>query len=63
MKIENIVIGISILLGIATGAIDSVVDYFVFYEKSFWDLLIFDVPRIEIYVRSIILICHFKHFC
>ena len=28
----------------------------MFYEKSFWDLLIFDVPKFEIYIRSIILI-------
>lgn len=56
MKIENRVIGISILLGLLTGSIDSVIDYFVFYEKPFWDLLIFDVPMFEIYVRFIILI-------
>ncbi len=56
MKIENKVIGISILLGLLAGLIDSVIDYFVFYEKPFWDLLFFNVPMFEIYVRSIILI-------
>jgi len=55
MKIENKVIGISILLGLLTGVADSAIDSLMFYEKSFWDLLIFDVPKFEIYLRSIIL--------
>ena len=56
MKIEYKVIGISILLGLLTGVADSVIDYLMFYEKPFWDLLIFDVPTFEIFMRSIILI-------
>jgi len=28
----------------------------MFYRKSFWDLLIFEVPKVEFYMRSIILI-------
>ena len=56
MKIEYKVIGISILLGLLTGVADSVIDYLMFYEKPFWDLLIFDVPKFEIFMRSIILL-------
>lgn len=56
MKEEYKIIGLSILLGLFTGLADSVVDYFMFYDKPFWDLLIFDIPLFEIYVRAIILI-------
>ena len=56
MKTENKVIALSIILGLSAGALDSLVDYFIFYEKPFWDLLIFDVPMFEIYVRGMILV-------
>ena len=55
MKTEKKIIIFSILLGLFAGLIDSFIDYFAFYEKSFWDLMIFDVPTFEVYVRSILL--------
>ena len=30
-------------------------DYFIFYEGTFLDLLIFDVPNHEIYIRFVVL--------
>ncbi len=54
MKTENNIIIVSIILGLFVEIADSVVDYFLFYEKPFWDLLIFDVPGVELFMRLII---------
>lgn len=56
MKLKTRAVGISILLGLFTSVINSIANYFVSDEKSFWDLLLFDVPLFEIYVRAIIMI-------
>lgn len=55
MKTKNKVIALSIFLGLFAGLLDSVVDFTVFYEKPFWNLMIFEVPALEIYFRGIIL--------
>lgn len=43
----------SVLFGIAVWMIDSIMDFLFFYEKSFLELTITDVPAHEIYIRSI----------
>jgi len=37
------------------GLFDSLLDYFIFYEKPFWDLMLFDVPALEVNMRAIFL--------
>lgn len=54
-KPENKVIGISIVFGLLFWVIDTYLDYITFYEGSFFDLLIFDVPAHEIYIRATVL--------
>ena len=55
MKTETNVIALSIFIGLIVWIIDAVLDYFIFYEGTFLDLLIFDVPNHEIYIRSVVL--------
>ena len=55
VKTETNVIALSIFIGLIVWIIDAVLDYFIFYEGTFLDLLIFDVPNHEIYIRSVIL--------
>jgi hypothetical protein len=40
------------------GLVDTILDYKYFYKtKSFWDLLFFEIPEHEIYIRLTILLC------
>jgi PAS domain S-box-containing protein len=50
------VIVLSIILGLFAGIIDALVAYFIFSKGPFWDLLIFEVPPQELYVRSFLLL-------
>ncbi len=56
MKSQHKVILFSLLLGLLAGLIDALVGYFFFSKGSFLDLLIFDVPSQEIYVRTFLLL-------
>jgi PAS domain S-box-containing protein len=56
MKDEHKVIALSIAAGLFAGIIDTLVDYFIFREGPFWDLLILDVPGHELYVRTFLLL-------
>ena len=57
MKLRTRVIAVSVLLGLFAGTIDTIVDYIFFYEgETFLDLMIFDVPKREIYIRLMILL-------
>jgi len=47
------IIAASIVFGILLGVIDAWLDSALFYEGSFWDLLIFDVPGSEIFGRTV----------
>ena len=58
MKTEHKVLLISIMLGFLAGFIDTIFDYFIFYQgQSFLELLVTDVPQHEIYLRFLILVC------
>ena len=58
MKTEHKVLLISILLGFLAGFIDTIFDYFIFYQdQSFLKLLVTDVPQHEIYIRFLLLVC------
>ncbi|MBW8041648.1 MAG: hypothetical protein FVQ85_16855 [Planctomycetes bacterium] len=55
MKTKYVVIGLSVVFGLAVWVIDAALDSFFFYEGTFWELLIADIPKHEIYIRLIIL--------
>lgn len=57
MKKRSRVIVISSIFGMISWVVDAIFDHFIFYEKPFWDLLIFHVPFHEIYIRGTILAC------
>ena len=46
---------VSFIFGLLFWVIDAAFDFFVYYEKSFLELLISDIPGFEIYMRSIVL--------
>ena len=46
---------VSIAFGLLVGVVDAVLDFYFFYEGTFWELLIYDVPKHEVYIRSVIL--------
>jgi len=54
-KIENHVLLVALMFGVMAWVADAVLDYAIFYEGSFWNLLIMDVPHHEIYIRFFIL--------
>ncbi len=56
MKTENKIIGLSIILALVVWGMDSFLDYVIFYDGTFRDLLIYDIPAHELYIRSTILI-------
>ncbi len=50
------IIALGVALGLAAWVIDAAFDYFVFYKPmGWWDLLCFNMPPHETYIRSIIL--------
>ena len=58
MKTEHKVLLISIIFGLFLGFVDTVFDYFLFYQgQSFLGLLVTEVPQHEIYIRFLILVC------
>lgn len=57
MKAEYKIIGVSILFGLFLWVIDAALDSLLFYEGTFWQLLILDVPRLDLYLRLLMLGC------
>lgn len=47
---------LSLLSGLFVGFLDNVVDYLFFYDKPFAELLVEDVPRFEVYFRTVVLL-------
>ncbi len=43
----------SFIAGLLVWVIDSVFDSIIFYEGSFWELLITDIPKHEVYIRTL----------
>ena len=56
MKLNLKLMAIASAFGLGIWVIDALLDYYVFYEGPFWDLLIFNVPSHEIYIRTLILL-------
>ena len=50
------IISISVAFGLLVWIIDAVLDYYVFYEDTFLNLLILNVPHHEIYIRFVIVV-------
>ena len=53
------VIGVSAFLGFTGWIIKAVFDSLILYEKSFFDILIYDIPLSEVYIRVFVCICFF----
>ena len=47
----------AIFFGLLVWILDATLDYFIFYEGNFWDLLLFHPPEHEIYIRFLIVAC------
>ncbi|MEN8258014.1 MAG: PAS domain-containing protein [Thermodesulfobacteriota bacterium] len=57
MKQQIKIILLSCGLGLFLWLADTLLDYFIFYEGTFFDLLVLAVPNHELYIRSLILTC------
>ena len=57
MRAEDKVVVASLILGLTAWVVDSVLTYFLIHSQPFWDLLIADVPRHDLYARSLVLVC------
>lgn len=57
MKSEHKIIAVSILFGLFLWIIDAALDSLLFYEGTFWQLLILDVPSLDLYLRLLMLAC------
>ena len=56
-KAPFLILFIALILGLFIWTADAVLDYFVFYEGGFFELLLLSPPRHEIYIRFLILLC------
>jgi PAS domain S-box-containing protein len=57
MKTEHKVLVSAFLMGILIAVIDALLDSLFFYEGTFLELLIFNIPPHEFYIRSVVVIC------
>lgn len=57
MKTDNKIVLASFGAGVFLWFADAWLDYFIFYEGGFVELLITDIPRHELYIRLVILVC------
>lgn len=56
MPREKKIIGLAVFFGFMVWILDSTLDYFFFYEGTFLQLLILDIPAHELYTRTVIII-------
>ncbi|MCF8217986.1 MAG: PAS domain S-box protein [Bacteroidales bacterium] len=54
MKIRHKVYTLAIAFSASVWIIDAFLDFFFFYEKTLWDVLILDIPEHELYIRLMI---------
>ncbi|MDP2644166.1 MAG: response regulator [Desulfobacterales bacterium] len=55
MKTSDKALAASLLFGLFVWAMDAVIDSFIFTEKSFWALLIADIPAGKVYFRLVLM--------
>ena len=56
MKFEKKIVAFSVFCGVLTWVLDAGLDYFFFYKGTFLQLLVYDTPGHEIYIRFLILL-------
>ena len=56
METKRIIL-VSILFGLLFWVVDAVLGCYFFSTGTFLDLLLFDVPAHELYIRSVVLVC------
>ncbi len=57
MKTEHKVLVSGFLMGIFVAVFDALMDFLFFYEGTFLEILIFNIPPHEFYIRSVVVIC------
>ena len=57
MKKEVMIVSYAVIFGALVWILDSVVDSLFFYEDTFLNLVLFKMPRAELFFRSEVLIC------
>ena len=57
IKTEHKVLVSAFLMGILIAVFDAWMDFLLFYEGTFLELLIFNIPPHEFYIRSVVVIC------
>lgn len=57
MRTRLNIIAVSVACGLLVWTVDAFLDYLVFYERSFLELLITDVPNNELYARLVMFAC------
>ena len=55
MKVEKKIIVLSFAFGLLIWVVDAVFDSYFFYDGTIWELIIYDVPKHEVYIRLVIL--------
>ena len=55
IRTETIIVLVALLMGLLLGFIDTLLDYWLFYERPFVEILITNVPNNEIWMRGLIL--------
>lgn len=56
MRYEIKIIILAVIFGLFIGFVDSFIDYALFYDRSFWDVVVLDVPVTEVYSRFVLLV-------
>jgi len=54
VKVETKVFLLSMIGGVLCWVIDGILDYLVFCEGAFWELMITRVPAVKLYFRSVV---------
>ena len=56
IRAEMIILPIAVFIGLLLGLIDTLLDYWLFYDLPFMEILITNVPKHEIWMRGLILL-------
>ena len=56
MRTSDKALAASIIFGLLVWVLDAVMDYVIFYDRSFWALLIADIPINKVYFRMAIIV-------
>ena len=55
MKKEKAIVLVALVLGLGVCVVDILLDAYVFYQGTLWELAFTNVPKHEIYFRAVVL--------